>query len=520
MVPAGHMKTVKIVVGIDDRVYMRWQLSILLESLHGKLPPGWEVWVVVCNGHEPLSADLQRVLDAYGARHFTGIDHPRDQNMDFAAGRDVYVPLNRIEALRVVGEHLGADDLVCLTETDVFLHGDLNPSVFPQGNALFDNWIVREKLFFGYGSEKVGVQLPLLLEAMGCKTPFKAGGVTVFLDAPTLRNEKVVQDAFRFAQVLYLLGSMLEVKNWTAEMPAVALSLTLNGIDYEVIDTPEFTTQNTDHESIPPGSFYHYYVDYRQYGRGAFRGSRWYKHKYLFENFLLHDLAPYRRDATTEHEKEFFQYAERTRRRAWRIAPPESLEKRTTELRAGVRHFGLGFRKAELDPTLFDLLRRRLQANLDRLEHEPDDVSRYIGNVEPGSQATRFHRDEEFNRALLLALKPLHEEWCGFPLVPSACYGIRVYQRGAYLHEHVDTSATHIVSSTICVGKETEGPWPLSIEDAEGELHEVAIEPGEMLFYEGAYLRHGRPYPLQGSYYAGIYLHYRPADEAPPSAPA
>ena len=512
------MKNVKFVVGIDDRVYMRWQLSILLESLHGKLPPGWEAWVVVCNGHQPLSADLQRVLDTYGARCFTGVNHPRDQNMDFASGRDVYVPLNRIEALRVVGEHLGADDLVCLIETDVFLYGDLDPRVFPQGNALFDNWIVREKLFFGYGSEKVGVRLPLLLEAMGCKTPFKGGGVTIFLDAATLRNEKVVQDAFRFTQVLYLLGAVLDVKRWTAEMPAVALSLTVNGIDYEVIRTPEFTTQNADQEKIPTGSLYHYYVDFRQHGRGAFPGSQWYKHRYLFENFLLHDFAPYRRETATDHEKAFFDLAEGTRRRAWRMPTPASIESLTRELRVRAPHFGLGFRKAALDPTLYDLLRRRLQSNLDRLGDEP--ASEYIGNVEPGAPTTRFHYDDEFNRALLLALKPLHEEWCGFPLVPSACYGIRVYQRGSYLHEHTDTVTTHIISSTICVGQETEGPWPLSIEDAQGARHEIAVDPGEMLFYEGAYLRHGRPYPLQGSYYAGIYLHYRPAGEVPTSAPA
>lgn len=514
------MKNVKFVVGIDDRVYMRWQLSILLESLHGKLPPGWEVWVVVCNGHEELSADLRRVLDIYGARHFTGVNHPRDQNMDFAAGRDVYVPLNRIEALRVVGEHLGANDLVCLTETDVFLYGNLNPRVFPQGNALFDNWIVRQEIFFTYGSpdETVGVRLPLLLEAMGCKTPFKPGGVTIFLDAATVRNEKVIQDAFRFAQVLYLLGSMIEVKFWIAEMPAVALSLTLNGIGYELIQAPEFTTQNHNHEQIPPGSFYHYYSDVRDHGDGAFHGSQWYKHKFVFENFLLHDFSPYRRETASEHEKAFFEIAERTRQRAWRMEVPESLQQRSRELRASVPHFRLGFRKATLDPTLYDLLRRRLHANLDRLDDEPDAVSEYIGTVEPGAPATRFHHDAEFNRALLLALKPMHEEWCRFPLVPSACYGIRVYQRGSYLHEHIDKSETHIISSTICVGARTEGPWPLSIEDADGERHEVVLEPGEMLFYEGAYLRHGRPYPLQGSYYAGIYLHYRPAPEAPASA--
>src|SRR5215813_4974286 len=103
------MKNVEFVVGIEDKVYLRWQLSILLESLHGQLPRGWEVWVVVCNGHEDLSADLRRVLQTYGTRHFTGMNHPRDQNMDFAAGPDMYAPLNRIEALRVVSEHLAAN---------------------------------------------------------------------------------------------------------------------------------------------------------------------------------------------------------------------------------------------------------------------------------------------------------------------------------------------------------------------------------------------------------------------------
>lgn len=510
------MKNVKFVVGIEDRVYLRWQLSILLESLHGKLPPGWEPWVVVCNGHQDLSGDLRRVLETYGVRHFTGANHPHAENMDFAGGGDIYVPINRIEALNVVAEHVGDDDLVCLTETDVFLYGDLDPSVFPQGNALFDNWIVRQEIFFSHGGahETSGVRLPMLLEAIGCKKPFKSGGVTIFLDAHTLRRRKVVQDAFRFAQVLYLLGTIVQVpKVWIAEMPAVALSLTANNIDFELLDAPQFTTQNEDHETIPQGTFYHYYHDLRDGGDGAFRGSAWYKHKFMFENFLLHDFEPYRRETATDHEKVFFELAERTRRRAWRFDAPETIEKRSKELRERVRYYGLGFRKTSLDPVLYELLKRRLESNLDRLEEEPEDVSDYIRNIDTGAPLTRFQVDAEFNRSLLLALKSMHEEWCGFPLIESACYGIRVYQRGAYLFEHTDTPETHIISSTICVGQETDGPWPLCIEDGEGRKHDVVVEPGEMLFYEGARLRHGRPYPLQGAYYAGIYLHYRPADD-------
>jgi len=36
------------------------------------------------------------------------------------------------------------------------------------------------------------------------------------------------------------------------------------------------------------------------------------------------------------------------------------------------------------------------------------------------------------------------------------------------------------------------------------------MNPGEMVFYEGARLRHGRAYPLQGDYYVSIFVHYRP----------
>ena len=55
-------------------------------------------------------------------------------------------------------------------------------------------------------------------------------------------------------------------------------------------------------------------------------------------------------------------------------------------------------------------------------------------------------------------------------------------------------------------------PWPLSIEDVHGEPHHVDLAPGELLFYEGARLPHGRPQPLEGEYYAGIFVHYRPLD--------
>ena len=45
-----------------------------------------------------------------------------------------------------------------------------------------------------------------LLDAMGCPTDFKGGGVTISLSGDTLRNRAFVRDCYRFSQVVYLLG--------------------------------------------------------------------------------------------------------------------------------------------------------------------------------------------------------------------------------------------------------------------------------------------------------------------------
>ncbi|KAJ1417314.1 hypothetical protein B484DRAFT_400891 [Ochromonadaceae sp. CCMP2298] len=54
--------------------------------------------------------------------------------------------------------------------------------------------------------------------------------------------------------------------------------------------------------------------------------------------------------------------------------------------------------------------------------------------------------------------------------------------------------------------------WALQIEDHEGQLREVVLQEGQMLIYESAKLAHGRLRPLQGDYYASLFLHYTPQD--------
>jgi len=314
--PIVQRNPVKFVVGIEDKTYFHWQLPILLESLHTKLPVGWEMIVVVCNNHVPLSDTLSDIFHAYGVTYFTTTNHPMNEKMDFSDGVDFYVPLNRIEALNAVADHIQPDDLICLLETDIFLYRDLNLEVFPTTNTLVEDWLIGQDQFFVDGQNPRGIKLQKLLESFDCPHTFKPGGVLLFLTGDTVKNKKFIQDCFRFTQILYLMGKIHQVpKVWTAEMPCFALALTINGIPYNLTNSPEFLTRHASAPTVPPGTFYHYYRDLNDGQGGAFYQSRWYKHQFFETNMLKVNLSHYLSQATTPHEKFFFELANNARRR-------------------------------------------------------------------------------------------------------------------------------------------------------------------------------------------------------------
>jgi len=187
---------------------------------------------------------------------------------------------------------------------------------------------------------------------------------------------------------------------------------------------------------------------------------------------------------------------------------PSDLEGETRRMQAAARYCGLGFKKVRLPAATHERLMRHLRDNSGRFR--PETSIDYIVNCDPAVIPALYFEDREFNTALSHELQPLHEAWSGMKLAESACYGIRVYQRGTFLYNHVDHTDTHIISSTICVDHRLASRWPLYIEDIDGNGHQIDLDPGEMVFYEGARLRHGRAYPLQGDYYASIFVHYRP----------
>ena len=113
------------------------------------------------------------------------------------------------------------------------------------------------------------------------------------------------------------------------------------------------------------------------------------------------------------------------------------------------------------------------------------------------------------------ALRPLVEQWIGnVELEDTDLYGLRRYTRGSTLMPHVDREETHAASVIVNIGQYgMDEAWPLQIYDLHsGEMTNVTMEPGELLFYESAKCLHGREVPLNGDSFVSLFAHYRPRD--------
>ena len=84
-------------------------------------------------------------------------------------------------------------------------------------------------------------------------------------------------------------------------------------------------------------------------------------------------------------------------------------------------------------------------------------------------------------------LQTLVQTWIGWdtPLERTDIYGIRQYTDGARLLTHVDRIETHAVSLIINVAQEDmKAPWMVEIYDFAGRLHEIEMQPGDVVYYE------------------------------------
>lgn len=191
----------------------------------------------------------------------------------------------------------------------------------------------------------------------------------------------------------------------------------------------------------------------------------------------------------------------------WQTTPQDLVDD-SHKRRTTVPYFGLGFLKVRLAPHIFQKISQHFAQH--KHEFSLEKGNGHLRSSKPNYSPALLSSDLDFNQTLLEELKPQHEKWSRLKLQKANCYGIRIYQPGSYLYNHVDREKTHIISSTICVDYQLNKPWPLYIEDIHGHPHEITMEPGEMVFFESAKLMHGRPYPLDGRYYAALFVHYTP----------
>jgi prolyl 4-hydroxylase len=167
-----------------------------------------------------------------------------------------------------------------------------------------------------------------------------------------------------------------------------------------------------------------------------------------------------------------------------------------------------GFKKLRIPKPLFGEIQNFYEENQSQFVEEV--VEGFISGVGDSGSAL-LPLPLEISDNIHKNLQPQLEKWCGVKLEPTFVYGIRKYGRGARLKVHRDRIETHIISAILNIDQDVDEDWALHIDDHFYRQHKLNLIPGEMIFYEGGKLSHGRPEPLKGNYYSNIFVHYKPA---------
>ena len=168
-----------------------------------------------------------------------------------------------------------------------------------------------------------------------------------------------------------------------------------------------------------------------------------------------------------------------------------------------------GFKKTTLNKNLYNELidfyiGMKGEAKQEHVE------GNFIQSKDSDSPSNLIELSEELKDKIHKSLHKSLEEWSETKLIPTFVYGIRDYKKGSVLVPHRDREKTHIISAIINIDQDLEEEWPLVIEDHYYRRHQIYLQPGEVIFYEGAKLLHGRPDEMQGTSYANIFCHFMP----------
>jgi prolyl 4-hydroxylase len=177
----------------------------------------------------------------------------------------------------------------------------------------------------------------------------------------------------------------------------------------------------------------------------------------------------------------------------------------------------IGFEKFPVPKPLFKKVLKFYREN--KSTQKDEYVKGFIFNalVPEKSTSTLIDMPNTLRAEIHEVLKPLVAAWCSKPVEPTFVYGIRTYKDKAVLKQHRDRIETHIFGVIINVAQVVREEWLLMIEDHAYEEHQIVLKPGEMIFYESARLKHGRPIPFEGSVFANIFCHFKPVGYMPPN---
>ncbi|KAL7526649.1 hypothetical protein ACHAXR_001581, partial [Thalassiosira sp. AJA248-18] len=172
----------------------------------------------------------------------------------------------------------------------------------------------------------------------------------------------------------------------------------------------------------------------------------------------------------------------------------------------------LGFDKGRLPDDVFASMRSFYYNNRDpphRLMEEWGSKGVYVNYWE--SDCNFIQVPWELKSIWQARLKDVVQSWVGVEIEQTDMYGVRQYEAGARLLTHVDRITTHAVSLIVNIAQgNLTSPWTVEVYDHADRLHEVVMQPGDIVYYESAKSLHGRNTPLSGGYYANIFTHYRP----------
>lgn len=192
----------------------------------------------------------------------------------------------------------------------------------------------------------------------------------------------------------------------------------------------------------------------------------------------------------------------------------ERLSLNLNQPREMTNYTDVGFKKMRLSDDIWNMLRNfwdvtMANGGIENIEEEYwPEANTYTNHwVSP----SKMKSANALHEPIWLYVEKQVKEW--IPQVKSfsrsSLYGIRVYTSGSILAPHVDRDPL-ITSAIINIGQDLDEDWPLEVYDHVGRAHNITMKPGDMVLYESHSVLHGRPFPLEGKYYANIFVHFKP----------